>query len=118
METHRQIETAVSEGMTRFAREYLGRGTKAIHAHLIRDLLIVRLQGALTAAEQDMVRSLPGEKGRDLLKQVRKQLIEAARGVLEALVEEVTGAKPLSLHHDISTSTGEEIVVFTLGDSR
>lgn len=95
----------------------MGRGPKSIHAHLIGDLLVVWLQGVLTAAEQHLVRSLPAERGRDLLKQVQTQLIEAARSVLEVLVEEVSGAKPLSLHHDISTSTGEEVVIFTLRGS-
>jgi uncharacterized protein YbcI len=114
MKTQGEIEAAICDGMTRFEQEYMGRGPKSIHAHLIGDLLVVRLQGVLTAAEQHLVRSLPGEKGRDLLKQVRTQLIEAARGALESLVEEVTGAKPLSLHHDISTSTGEEVVIFAL----
>jgi uncharacterized protein YbcI len=32
-------------------------------------------------------------------------------------VEEVTGVKPVSLHHDISTATGEEFVLFTLAAS-
>jgi uncharacterized protein YbcI len=36
---------------------------------------------------------------------------------MEALVQEATGVKVLSLHHDISTATGEEIVVFTLANS-
>ena len=40
--------------------------------------------------------------------------IERARPLLEAMIQEVTGAKVLSLHHDISTVTGEEVVVFTL----
>jgi uncharacterized protein YbcI len=75
---------------------------------------VVRLQGVLTAAEQHLVKTLPPEKGRGLLKQVRTQLIETARPVMEAMVEEVTGAKVLSLHHDISTVTGEEVVLFTL----
>ena len=48
----------------------MGRGPKDIRAHLIDDLLVVRLQGVLTAAEQHLVKSLPAEKGRDLLKQV------------------------------------------------
>jgi uncharacterized protein YbcI len=95
----------------------MGRGPKDIHAHLIGDLLVVRLQGVLTAAEQQLVKSLPAEKGRDLLKQVRTHLIETARPVMEAMVEEITGAKVLSLHHDISTVTGEEIVLFTLAES-
>jgi uncharacterized protein YbcI len=71
----------------------------------------------LTAAEQQLVKSLPAEKGRDLLKQVRTHLVETARPVLEAMVQEVTGAKVLSMHHDISTTTGEEIVLFTLAES-
>jgi uncharacterized protein YbcI len=74
----------------------------------------VRLQGVLTAAEQQLVKSLPVEKGRDLLKQVRTHLIETARPVMEAMVQEVTGVTVLSLHHDISTTTGEEVVLFTL----
>ena len=95
----------------------MGRGPKDIHAHLIGDLLVVRLQGVLTAAEQQLVKSLPAEKGRDLLKQVRTQLIETARPVMEAMIQEVTGVKVLSLHHDISTVTGEEVVLFTLAES-
>jgi uncharacterized protein YbcI len=112
--TQGEIEAAICDGMTHFEQEYMGRGPKDIRAHLIGDLLVVRLQGVLTAAEQHLVRSLPAEKGRDLLKQVRTQLIEAARAPLEALVHDITGVKPLTLHHDISTATGEEVVIFTL----
>jgi uncharacterized protein YbcI len=114
MKTLGEIEAAICEGMTRFEQEYMGRGPKDIHAHLIGDLLVVRLQGVLTAAEQHLAKALPAEKGRDLLKQVRTHLVEAARPVMEAMVTEVTGAKVVSLHHDVSTATGEEVVVFTL----
>ena len=114
MKTQGEIEAAICEAMTRFEQEYMGRGPKHVHTHLIGDLLVVRLQGVLTAAEQQLVKSLPAEKGRDLLKEVRTQLIETARPVLDALIQEIAGAKPLSLHHDISTVTGEEIVLFTL----
>jgi len=114
MKTQGEIEAAICEGIARFEQEYMGRGPKDIHAHLIGDLLVVRLQGVLTAAEQQLVKSLPAEKGRDLLKQVRTQLVEAARPVMEAMVQEATGVKVLSLHHDISTVTGEEVVLFTL----
>lgn len=114
MKTQGEIEAAVCAGMARFEQEYMGRGPKAIHAHLVGDLVIVRLKGVLTAAEQYLARSLPSEKGRDLLKQVRTHLIEAARPLMEAMVEEVTGVKVVSLHHDISTVSGEEVVLFTL----
>ncbi|HZU39288.1 MAG TPA: DUF2294 domain-containing protein [Gemmataceae bacterium] len=116
MRTQGEIEAAICDGITRFEQEYMGRGPKDIRAHLIGDLLMVRLRGVLTAAEQQLVKTLPPEKGRDLLKQVRAQLIETARPILEAMVQDVTGAKALSLHHDISTVTGEEIVLFTLAE--
>jgi len=117
MKTQGEIEAAICEGISRFEQEYMGRGPKDIHAHLIGDLLVVRLHGVLTAAEQQLVKSLQAEKGRDLLKQVRTQLIETARPILEAMVQEVTGVKMLSLHHDISTATGEEVILFTLAES-
>ena len=112
-----EIEAAICAGVTRFEQDYMGRGPKNIHAHLLGDLLVVRLQGVLTAAEQHLVKSLTAEKGRDLLKQVRTHLIETARPVLEAMAHEATGVKVLNLHHDISTVTGEEVVVLTLAES-
>ena len=77
---------------------------------------MIRLQGVLTAAEQHLVKSLPAEKGRDLLKQVRTHLIETARPVMAAMIQEITGVKVLTLHHDVSTVTGEEVVLFTLAE--
>lgn len=117
MRTQGEIEASICDGISRFEQEYMGRGPKDVRTHLLGDLLVVRLQGVLTAAEQHLVKTLPSEKGRDLLKQVRTQLIETARPVMEAMVEEITGVKVLSVHHDISTLTGEEIVLFTLAES-
>jgi len=65
---------------------------------LIGDPLVVRLHGVLTAAEQQLVKSLSPEKGRDLLKQVRTHLIETARPVMEAMIQEATGIKVVSVH--------------------
>ena len=117
MRTQGEIEAAISEEISRFAQDYMGRGPKDIHAYLLNDFLVVRLQGVLTAAEQHLVKSLSADKGRDLLKEVRTHLIETARPVMEAMVQEITGVKVLTLHHDISTVTGEEVVVFTLAES-
>ena len=117
MKTQGEIEAAICEGISRFEQEYMGRGPKDIRAHLIDDILFVRLQGVLTAAEQHLVKSLPAEKGRDLLKQVRTHLLETARPLLEAMIQEVTGIKVMSMHHDISTVTGEEVMLFTLAET-
>ncbi len=117
MKTHGEIESAICEGISRFEQDYMGRGPKDIRTHLLGDLLVVRLQGVLTAAEQHLVKSLSAEKGRDLLKQVRTHLIETARPIMEAMVERVTSIKVVTMHHDISTITGEEVVLFTLARS-
>jgi uncharacterized protein YbcI len=114
MKTHGEIEAAACKALCHFSQEFTGRGPKSIRAYLNGDLLVIRLQGVLTAIEQHIVKTDLGAKGRGLLKQVRLQLIEMARPILDAMIREVTGVKVLSLHHDISTITGEEIVVFTL----
>jgi uncharacterized protein YbcI len=117
LRTQGEMEAAICEGMSRFEQEYLGRGPKDIRAHLIGDLIVVRFQGVLTAAEKHLATALIGENGRELLKQVRTQLIEMARPALEAWIHGLTGTKMRSLHHDISTVTGEQIVVFTLEEA-
>jgi uncharacterized protein YbcI len=117
MNTIGEIEAAVCKAMAHFEQEYMGRGPKDVHTHLIGDMLLIRLQGVLTAAEQQLVRTLSPERGRDLLKGVRTQLIETARPQLEAIIKDITGSKPISLHHDISTLTGEEVIVFVLAES-
>ncbi len=117
MKTLGEIEAAICEGMTRFEQEYMGRGPKDIRAYLIDDLVVVRLMGVMTAAEQHLVKSQPAEKGRDLLKQVRAHLIETAQPLLATMIGEITGMPVVSLHQDISTVTGEEVVIFTLGEA-
>ncbi len=114
--TRGEIEAAVCEGIRRFAIEYLGRGPKHMHAYLIENLLLVRLTEVLTTAEQHLA-ALPAETGGDLIKQVRSQLVESAQPALEAMIVAITGEKVRCLHHDISTSTGDEILLFTLADA-
>jgi CheY-like chemotaxis protein/uncharacterized protein YbcI len=112
--TQAESEAAICEGIARFQEEYLGWRSEQIHAHFIKDLLVVRILGVLPLAERQLGKSLSPEKGRDLIKQVRKQLLELARPMLESLVHEVAGVKVVSMHHDISTVTAEEVVVFSL----
>ena len=117
MKTQGELEAAICQSMSRFQMEFMGRGPSDVHAYLIDDLLVIRLSGVLTSAEQHLVRTLPADKGRDLLKQVRSHLIETARSTMEAMVLEITGVSVLSMHHDISTMTGEEVVIFALTGS-
>jgi uncharacterized protein YbcI len=115
MKTQGEIEAAICDGFARFEQEYRGRGPKDIRAFLLGDFVVVRLRGLLTPAEQQLARS-PSDKARDLLKQVRSHLIETAKPFIGAMVQDITGVKVLSLHHDISTVTGEAFVVVTLAE--
>ena len=116
MKTQGEIESEISQCMGRFEQEYMGRGPQDVRTHLIGDLIVVRLSGVLTTAEKHLVKTLPGGKGRDLLKEVRRHLIEIARPTIDVMAKGITGVNVVSLHHDISTSTGEEVVLFTLAE--
>ena len=115
MKTQGEIESAICEGISRFEQEYRGRGPKNIHAYLLGDFVVVRLHGLLTPAEQQLAK-FPSEKGRDLLKQVRSQLIETAKPLIQWMIQEITGVKVVKLHHDISTVTGEAFVILTMAE--
>ena len=112
--TQAESQAAICEGIIGFQEEYMGLRSEQIHSHFIKDLLVVRIFGTLTLAERQLGKVLAPENGRDLLKQTRKQLLELARPMLESLIHEVVGVKVSSMHHDISTVTGEEMIVFSL----
>ena len=112
--TKAECEAAICEGVLRFQVEYMGWRSERIRTYFIKDLLVIRIDGALTLAERQLCKSVSTEKGRDLIKQVRKQLMELARSMMESIIHEVTGAKVISMHHDISIVTGEEVVLFSM----
>lgn len=145
MKSQGEIEAAVCDGITRFQQEFIGRGPRDIHAHLIGQLVVVRLQGVLTPAERQLIAAPPAAgaadadadaepaaaasdggaaagadngngngNGRSLLKQVRAHMVATGRPRLRDIVEQATGVPLVSVHHDISTLTGEEVLVFSL----
>ena len=112
-----QIEAEISEAIIKFEKEYMGRGPDETKTYIINDMVVIRLRRVLTPAEQQLAKASDDAKGRTLIKQVRRELLEKARPILEPIVVEITGKKIKSLHTDISTVTGERIIVFTLEDS-
>jgi uncharacterized protein YbcI len=111
-----EIEAAVGDAVARFQLEFMGRGPRHVHAHLVENRLFVHLDGVLTAAEQRLVAGGVDSDGQaaDLLKQFRNRLVTAGRPVLESLVGEAAGSAPVNVHHDICPTTGEEVIVITL----
>jgi uncharacterized protein YbcI len=112
--TKGETEAEISEALIKFEREYMGRGPEEARTYIIDDLVIVRLRGVLTPAEKHLVKSEAAGHGRSLIKQVRMELLEKARPLLEVLIKDITGQNIKSLHTDISTVTGERIIVFSL----
>jgi uncharacterized protein YbcI len=115
MRTKGQLEADISEAIVKFEREYMGRGPEEVRTYLLDDIIMVRLQGVLTPAERQLARSDHEGHGRALIKQVRMELLEKARPLLDTIVRDITGQPIKSLHTDISTLTGERIVIFSLG---
>lgn len=142
MKSQGEIEAAVCDGIARFQQDFIGRGPRDIHAHLVGTLLVVRLQGVLTPAERQLIAPPVGAgvavsnggdgaagnghghinlvndngNGRALLKQIRAHMVASGRPRLAEIVELAVGVKLVSVHHDISTVTGEELLVFSLAD--
>ena len=114
MKTKGQIEAEISEAVIKFEREYMGRGPEETRSYLLGDMILVRLQGVLTPAEKGLAESSEYAEGAKLVKQVRMQLLEKARPLLETIVSDVTGRRVVSIHTDISTRTGERIIIWTL----
>jgi uncharacterized protein YbcI len=113
-EKERQIEHQISEALMNFEKEYMGRGPLETRTFIIENMILVRLKGVLTKAEMQLANADDSERGRKLIKEVRIELIEKGRPLLDAVVESITGHKVISLHTDISTTTGERVILFTL----
>jgi uncharacterized protein YbcI len=112
--TKGQLEAEISDAIVRFELDYMGRGPEEARTYLIDDLVVVRLRGVLTPAERQLGGPDGTAQGRELVKQVRRELIEKARPLLEAIIADITGQSVRSVHTDISTMTGERIIVFSL----
>lgn len=109
--TKGQLEADLSAAITQFEREYLGRGPREARSFIIQDMLLIRLKGVLTPAEERLASERDGAQ---IIKQVRMRLIESARPLLEQIIFDKTGAQVVTLHTDISSKNGERIFVFCL----
>lgn len=110
----REVEREISQAIIRFEKEFMGRGPLETKSYLIDDMVLVRLKNVLTPAELKLSESESDERGRILIKEMRQELIERGRALLDAVITDILSVKVVSLHTDISTKTGERVIVFTL----
>ncbi len=111
--TRGEVEAALANAIIQFEKDHLGRGPVEARVFIIEDLILVRLRGVLTPAE---VKLAQNPDGHNLIKQVRRQLLEGSRSLLEEIVQRMTESRVVSLHTDISIKTGERVIVFTMAE--
>ena len=109
--TRGQLEAEISRLMVQFAKEQLGRGPEGARTRVFEDVIFVRLSGVLTRAEKHLASQQDGAR---LVKEMRLRLMDTSRATLESLITGQTGCQLISLHTDLSTRTGEEVLVFVL----
>jgi uncharacterized protein YbcI len=111
-----EVEAEISQAIIRFEKEFMGRGPLETRTHILDDLVVVRLKGVLTPAELKLAATADNPRGRYLLKEVRQELLDRGRPLLEAALRDILGVSVRSMHTDISTKTGERIIAFTLAE--
>ena len=103
-----QIEADISEALIKFEKEYMGRGPEQTRTYIIGDMIIVRLQRVLTPAEQQLAGAPYEMRGRTLIKQVRTELLEKARPLLEQIITICEAESIRSAHLAPSTCSAVE----------
>lgn len=106
-----QIESRISEAISKFEIEQMGRGPKQIRTIIFQDLIIVRLQGFLSPSERLLAETL---EGIELIKKVRTALFEKSLADLERAVTSVIDVNFVSTHSDVSTKTGEKMIMIVV----
>lgn len=112
--TKGQLEAEICDAIIKFEKEFMGRGPLEAKAYIIDDMVLVRLRNVLTQAELKLATATDSKDGRDLLKRIRITLLEQGRPLLEEAIGKILGVKVKSLHTDISTVTGERVILFSL----
>lgn len=107
--TKGQLEAEISIAVTKFEKEYIGRGPKEAKSFIMEDMIVIRLKGVLTPAEEKLAKE---DGGAQLIKQMRTRLIESSQHLLREIVESITGQKISGLLTDINPQTGERVFVF------
>ncbi|UCZ51613.1 DUF2294 domain-containing protein [Bacillus shivajii] len=112
--TKGSMEAEISKELTQWEKDYLGRGSVSVKTDILRDMIIVTLKGILTPAEYTLCQT---KEGKSTVKKTRCDLVESGVPQLNEIIFKITGKQVTCFHTDISTSTGERIIVFRLADN-
>ena len=111
VKTRGEAEAEITQAVIKFEKEYLGRGPLDARTFFVNDMVLVRLHGVLTAGDRKLAETVEGQA---LLKEARRKLFESSIPVFKEMIAKTIGCKLISFHTDISTKTGERILVLTV----
>ena len=106
--TKGQIEAQISEAISRFENEYMGRGPEQIRSVILQDMVVIRLKGFLSVSEKNLAQT---REGVELVKKVRSSLFESAKENLKEAIGSLLGLGIVSIYSDVSTRTGEKVIL-------
>lgn len=109
--TRGQVEEEITQAIVGIETEYMGRNHVNARTYVFEDMILIRLQGVLTPAEQQLAQN---RDGRSLVKETRRRLFETTRPLIEKMVRQIIGVRLVSVHTDMSASTGERIIVLVV----
>ncbi len=112
--TKGSLEAEISKALTHWEKDYLGRGSVSVKTDILRDMIIVTLRGILTPAEYSLCET---KEGLLSIKRTRNDLVESGVEELKKIICHLTGEEVITFHTDISTRTGERVMVFRLSNN-
>jgi uncharacterized protein YbcI len=104
-----KLEAEISKALTQWEKTYLGRGSISVKADILRDMVIVALHRILTPAEYSLCKD---KEGMLSVKKNRNSLVESGITELKEMMFTITNHEVVSFYTDISTNSGERIMIF------
>lgn len=109
--TRGELEAEFTKAVVKFEKEYLGRGPVDAKTYLFDDIVLVRLKGVLSPAEEMLSQN---HEGRVLVREARRQLFETSRNIFLGFVENILDRQLVGFYSDISIETGERVILLTV----
>lgn len=107
------LEAEISKVLTHWEKNYLGRGSVSVKSDIVRDMVVVVLKGVLTPAEYAVCQE---KEGLLSVKKMRNSLVESGVKEIKDALSAITGFEVVNFHTDLSTKTGERVMVFRLSE--
>jgi uncharacterized protein YbcI len=116
LKTQGEVESQISTDISKLYVDLFSRGPRHIQVSMLPTSAVLLIQNNFTAAEKQVLQAKTffDEAGRRMFKDMRAHMMSTNRPALTGVIEGATGVVVTSMHHDISTLTGEEAFVFSL----